>query len=238
MERDPRRIVAVETSGQTGSVALATTGGRVLCSAGPLGVQAHASELMPALERLLRDTGWSPDSITDVFVSIGPGSFTGLRVGVSLARTLAWAIGARIVAVPTLDSLACNALCLGHPPRNLAVLLDAKSARVFCAAFELHDGAYRRTLEAQMSDPRAFLARCPRPLAVLGEGVARHPAAIVESGATVVDRDFWAGRAESVVRVGWGMAVAGQYTSGGDLLPCYIRRPEPEEKWEKRHASV
>ena len=237
METKPCRILAIETSGRAGSVALADACGQILASAGPLGVQAHASELMPAVERLLAEVGWKPDSITDVCVSIGPGSFTGLRVGVSVARTLAWSIGARIVAVPTLECLACNALSLDPPPPNLAVVLDAKSGRVFAAAFQLQGGGYVSAIDAQMDTPQGFLARCPRPLAVLGEGIPNHRQAILDRGATILDPALWWARAENVVRVGRVLSEAGRYTSAGDLLPHYIRRPDPEEKWQRSHGG-
>jgi len=238
MDPRTRRILAMETSGRTGSVALATTGGRVLSSAGPLGVQSHGSELMPAVEWILREVGWPADSLTDVLVSIGPGSFTGLRVGVSMARTLSWAVGTRTVAVPTLDCLACNALSLEEPPPDLAVLLHARSDRVFCAAYELRDGRYEQTSPTQMAEPRAFLAAYPRPLAVLGEGVPNHRQVILDSGAGILDSGLWSARAENVVRVGIALAEAGRYTPGGDLIPLYIRRPDPEEKWERLHGHA
>jgi tRNA threonylcarbamoyladenosine biosynthesis protein TsaB len=238
MDAVPCRILAIETSGRTGSVALATAGGQIIAAAGPLGVHAHASELMPAVDRMLADAGWPADSLTEVFVSTGPGSFTGLRIGVSVARTLSWAIGAKIVAVPTLECLACNALSLKPPPSNLAVILDAKGGRVFCGAFEFLDGRYVPTGDARMDVPQAFLARCPRPLVVLGEGIPNHRQAILDRGGAIVDSSLWAARAENVVRVGRRLAEAGQYTPGGDLLPCYVRRPDPEEKWERLHAKT
>ncbi len=197
----------------------------------------HASELMPVVAQLLAEQGWPGDSITDVFVSIGPGSFTGLRIGVTVARTLGWSIGARIVAVPTVDCLARNALAVTPPPPHVAVILDAKRSHIYTAAFDLHDGVCTKTVDADLADPREFLSRCPRPLAVLGEGIDYHRQAIDESGATVLEPECWPARAENVVRVGIELARAGWFTAPGDLVPLYIRRPEAEEKWEKLHGK-
>ena len=96
------RIIAVETSGRKGSVALA---------AGPLVVATrtfatnveHARELLPSVDSLVHEQGWTPRSLTQCHLSIGPGSFTGLRVAVTFARLLATASDVRICAVPTLD---------------------------------------------------------------------------------------------------------------------------------------
>ena len=246
MPEPSRRILALETSGRRGSAALATdaapaveagvaSGVRVVAAGQLSDDMRHASELMPTIDRLLKDQGWPADSITDVFVSIGPGSFTGLRIGVTIARTLGWSIGVRIVAVPTVDCLALNALGAEPPPSHAAVVLDAKRSQVYAAAFDLRDGVYTKTIDAHLADPREFFARCPRPLAVLGEGVPPHRPAIDESGVFVLDPGLWPGRAENVARVGLELADAGQFTPPGDLVPLYIRRPDVEEKWEKRH---
>lgn len=235
MPQRERRILAIETASRTGSAALATEAG-VAASARLVGQMSHAGELMPTIDTLLRERGWPADTLTDIFVSIGPGSFTGLRIGVTVARTLAWSVGARIVAVPTVDGLARNGLAAKPVPVNLAVVLDAKRAQVYAAAFELGGGTYEKVIDAHLAEPRAFLGRCPKPLAVLGEGIPYHQEAIDESGATLLGQHLWLPRAEHVYHAGMRLARAGQYTLGGELLPLYIRRPEAEEKWEKLHG--
>ena len=66
-------------------------------------MRRHAADFLPLIHGLLRDQNWPPSSLTHVFVSVGPGSFTGLRIGVTIARTLSWSIGARIVDAKTGD---------------------------------------------------------------------------------------------------------------------------------------
>lgn len=236
MPSSPQRILALETSGRTGSVAVGTGDG-VLATATLSATMKHAAELIPTVQRLLKRSGWATDELTEVFVSIGPGSFTGLRIAVTVARTLAWSTGARVVAVPTLDALAANALDLQPPPDHLAVVLDAKRSQVYTAAFELTGDAYIRTAEPVLADPSAFLAACPRPLAVLGEGIPYHREAIDAGGVRVLDQALWSGRGDNVLRVGLPLARDGEYTPAGDLVPLYIRRPEAEEKWKQLHPE-
>lgn len=236
MERE-RRILALETSGRRGSAAIGSDSGlRDVASIS--GEMRHAAELMPAVDALCRRHGWVPNTLTDVFVSIGPGSFTGLRIAVTIARTLAWSVGARIVAVPTLDCIARNALDAAPRPQHVAVVLDAKRSQVYAAAFAMRGDGCRRTHDACLLAPAEFLARCPRPLAVLGEGVAYHRPAIDAAGVTVLDPELWPGRAEHVLNVGLELAEAAQFTAPGDLIPLYIRRPEAEEKWETLHPPT
>jgi tRNA threonylcarbamoyladenosine biosynthesis protein TsaB len=235
MQPGSRRILVIETSGRIGAAALADQAGVVAKQTLP-GAMRHAGELMPAIDAMLRSQGWPADSISDVFISVGPGSFTGLRVGVTVGRTLAWSINARVVAVPTVDSLALNALETDQSTPNLAVILDAKQARVFAAAFELRDGTCSKLIDAHIVEPGEFLARCPRPLAVLGEGITHHRQAVDASGAIVLPEPLWWPRVEQVYLVGKRMADAGRFTPANDLLPLYLRRPEAEEKWEKLHG--
>ena len=156
--------LAIETSGASGSVAIGR--GRNL-----LGAQrftrprAHAAEFLPSIETLCREHGIKPAEIAWVFVSAGPGSFTGLRIGITAARTLALAVGARIVALPTLEVIAQNALDLAEPPPRVAVMLDAKRARVYTATF---------SLVAQHDRNNGSRVACPSP-ASSGAGMCPEP---------------------------------------------------------------
>jgi len=235
MAEREQRILVIETSSRVGSVAIATESDLVRAERLP-GLMRHAGELMPAIDGMLKQADWPADSLTDAYVSIGPGSFTGLRIAVTVARTLAWSIGARIVAVPTVDGLSRNVLSATPRPEHVAVILDAKQAQVFAAAFTLRNGQYEKVIDAHMAPPADFLARCPRPLAVLGEGIPYHRPAIDAAGVAVLNEDLWCPRAEHVLTIGRILARAGRFTPGGELLPLYIRRPEAEEKWERLHG--
>src|SRR2546423_9728863 len=132
------RAVALETSGRTGSVALAADGA-ILCEEQFAHGLRHAAGIVPIIDRLCRGQGWSPREVEEIYVSSGPGSFTGLRIGITVARTLAFATGARTVAVPTAEVLARNA-----PPgsQNVVIVLDAKREQIFTATFA-NDGTGR-----------------------------------------------------------------------------------------------
>jgi tRNA threonylcarbamoyladenosine biosynthesis protein TsaB len=226
------RIVAIETSSRRGSVAIAV-GPDLIATAEFTADLRHAVELLPSIDRLCRNAGWPPASIEQVHVSIGPGSFTGLRVAVTAARHLALAVGARIVAVPSLAVIAENA-CL--QPR-VAVILDAKRRQVYAGLFERRGQGHVALGPPVLAEPGPWLAAIPRPLAVIGEGIAYHRAAIDAAGVFVIEEKLWLPRAESVHRLGWQLASAGRFTPAGELVPLYLRRPEAEEIWEQRHAN-
>ncbi|MFH1417389.1 MAG: tRNA (adenosine(37)-N6)-threonylcarbamoyltransferase complex dimerization subunit type 1 TsaB [Planctomycetota bacterium] len=229
------RSVAIETSGRKGSAALGL-GPELVAEAGfPTDVE-HARELIPAIDALCRRLGWPPETLDRCYLSIGPGSFTGLRVAVTFARHLELAVGVRICAVPTLDVIACNCADLDTPPANLAVVLDAKRRQVFAGVFEYGAGRYRRVDGPHLIEPARLIEGSPNPLAVCGEGIKYHREAIDRTHAQTLEESLWWPRAANVHQLGWELAEEGRFTSARDLTPLYVRRPEVEEVWEKRHG--
>src|SRR5438045_5972013 len=93
------RALAVETSGRIGSVALAENGVVLAGETFPHGLQ-HAAHLLPMIDQMCAARSWRPRDLEHLYVSAGPGSFTGLRIGITLCKTIAFATGAKIVAVP------------------------------------------------------------------------------------------------------------------------------------------
>jgi tRNA threonylcarbamoyladenosine biosynthesis protein TsaB len=230
------RALALETSGRTGSVAAVENGAVVAEEQFPHGLQ-HAAEIIPIIDRLCRARDWSPQQIEEIYVSAGPGSFTGLRVGVTVAKTLAFATGARVVAVATAEVLARNA-----PPdwQNLVIVLDAKRDQVFAATFA-NDGSGRPIVRepAGLDSLAAVLSRTPRPVHLLGEGIPHHQKFIPadDRGVIVTPPESWRARAAAVAEVGYAMARRGEFADPDRLTPIYVRRPEAEEKFEARAAS-
>src|SRR5262245_50788842 len=103
------RILAIETSGQRGSIAILNSQGDSLSTLGQTILAADcrtAQSLAPALKSLLADAGWPSKSVELVAVAVGPGSFTGLRIGVTTAKAFAYAVGAQVIGINTLAVLA------------------------------------------------------------------------------------------------------------------------------------
>jgi tRNA threonylcarbamoyladenosine biosynthesis protein TsaB len=166
-------------------------------------------------------------------VSVGPGSFTGLRIGVTAAKTIAFATGAKLIAVPTTRVLLANA-----PPdaREAVIVLDAKRGQIFTARFVCDDGNGDAEGDWSEAEPEhldtlaAVLSRCGRPMHLIGEGLPYHAPAAQEDGVVVTPESTWQARAAAVAALGDGKAAAGEFTDPFRLTPVYVRRPEPEEK--------
>ena len=229
------RGLAIETSGRVGSIAAAEDGRAVAEEQFSHGLK-HAAGIVPIIDRLCAARGWRPGDVEEIYVSAGPGSFTGLRVGITVAKTLALATGARVVAVPTVEVLARNAPA-GWA--NLVIVLDAKRGQIFTAGFANEGGRPVSRQPAQLSTLAEMLARTPRPVYLLGEGLPYHEAAIPAGDAGVLRAppETWQGRASVVAALGAEMARAGHFADAARLTPTYIRKPEAEEKYEERQEA-
>ena len=136
-----RRILAIETSGRHGSVATlcgGVDGSRLIHQIALGGEQRTAQALAPAIQSLLRESDWSPSSVELVAVAVGPGSFTGLRIGVTTAKAFAYAVGAEVIGINTLVALAHQSPALNGP---LWAVLDAQRQELFAAKFVRDDVA-------------------------------------------------------------------------------------------------
>lgn len=234
--------LAFETSSALGEVALGR-GADVIAIRTMSGPRMHAREFVPAIASLCAEHDVRPEMIRFVFVSSGPGSFTGLRIGVTAARMLGLASNAALVAAPTLEVIAQNALDapgvmnVDVPPQRVVVVLDAKRSRVYAAAFVLDGARYKPATDPVETEPGPFLAEqlnLDKSCAVLGEGVDYHRAAVEASAALILPAPLYQPRAVTVYRLGVKRVGEGYAPGWRDLLPTYIRPPEAEEKWAER----
>lgn len=225
------RALAIETSGRVGSVAVVEGDRLVAEETFPHGLK-NAAGIVPILDRLVRARGWTPRDVQQLYLSIGPGSFTGLRIGVTLAKTMALVTGAKLVAVPTVQVLAANAPA---DARHLIIVLDAKRDQVFTARFERGPRGWIEREPAHLDNLSAMLTRSPRPVWLLGEGIPYHEKFVPreDAGVFLSPTDTWQARASIVARLGMKMAADQQFTDPFQLTPLYVRKPEAEEKYDQ-----
>lgn len=229
--------LALETSGSVGSVALGR-GGDVLGSLTFASAKRHATDLLPSMARLCHEHDIGPADLECVYVSIGPGSFTGLRIGLAAARALALARGLKVIGVPSLDVTAQNALEAAPPADRVVVLIDAKRQCVFAATYERRGATYLALNRPREVPPEDYLSRQPPGCAVLGEGVAIHREAIARAGVRILPEDLHRPRAERLLALGAARAARKDFDDPRMLVPLYVRRPEAEEKLEAKQNQV
>jgi tRNA threonylcarbamoyladenosine biosynthesis protein TsaB len=232
------KLLAVETSGFEGSIALVDDGQlveeRLLQTEG----RRHAQTLVVEVNELLQQHGLASSRIDAVAVSVGPGSFTGLRVGVVFAKVFAWVNQAQLVAVDTLRAIAQRATA--QPP-VVTVISDAQRGEVFINRYVWDAGAAVRQPEGDIrivavTDLVAGLSD-QQDVAVSGPGLEKFGNEFPDSN-LLLDAGLWKPRASAVAEVGSQMLASGQVADIVTLEPFYLRRSYAEEKRKPHPGDV
>jgi tRNA threonylcarbamoyladenosine biosynthesis protein TsaB len=241
-------ILAFDTSGKGGSVALLRRS-EVLVELTLDPLERSAKTLAPAIALMLAEQGILAGEIGLVATTVGPGSFTGLRIGVTTAKTFAYAVGAEVMGVSTLEAIACQA---GIPVPNegeLHAVLDAQRKELFLARFgradsdvspplggmlpiELPKELTLESLDATCGaivSAETWLSSLQSGTAVTGSGLKKWMDRI-PSGVAVVPAEKWEPRAATVGRLAWRDYSRGRRDDMWKLAPVYLRLSYAEEK--------
>jgi tRNA threonylcarbamoyladenosine biosynthesis protein TsaB len=220
------RILALETTETIGGVAAALDG-KLLAELQLNPLKRSAAALAPAMRELLKTVGWRPGDVQLVAVTIGPGSFTGLRVGVTTAKTFAYAVGAEVLGVDTLQVIAA-----GVPAETPAVsaAMDAQRGDVVAQRFCRNASGWIEPAGPQeLLAVNAWLAGLTPGTAAAGPILEKLSGRLPE-GVSAVDAQYWHPRAAGVARLAAWLYAAGRRDDVWSLVPRYSRRSAAEEK--------
>ncbi len=193
-----------------------------------------AQSLVPAMGQMLDAVGWQPADVQLVAVARGPGSFTGLRIGITAAKTFAYAAGCHILGVDTLETIAAD---VPEPFKSLSVAVDAQRGEVVARLFRRGDDGWFGPVEsAKLIAIESWLANLPPETPVAGP-VLRKLAEVIPSHVHVLDAIHWPAKASQVARLAERLYGKGQRDDPFALVPHYSRRSAAEEKWAQRHES-
>jgi tRNA threonylcarbamoyladenosine biosynthesis protein TsaB len=230
-------ILALETATAACSTALATPTGELLAERVELEGPAHTRVLLPQVHAVLGEAGVDIASVETVLVGLGPGAFTGLRIGVATARGLALAGETRLGGVPTLTALALalSAAAESEGADRFVPLVDARRRELFAACYE-RDGGGVRPCSGLAVVPGAeldgYLAQFPGAVAG-GDGAVLYAASL--PGATVTAGAVVAPTAAMIARA-WVSDVPDRREGMDAVLPIYGREPDAV-RWSERRPA-
>lgn len=226
--------LGVETSGMIGAVALRRAGQTVESVSLQQAGRRHAQTLIAEVDAMLRRAGVTSQQLEVVAASIGPGSFTGLRVGVVFAKTLAYAIGCRLAAVDTFRAIA--AACPTEVS-EVFVVSDAQRGDLFVGRYSLGDrtSGPARIGEIAIESAGSFCQRLQELTASRSNIAITGPAATtvqatLPPSVRILASDLQHPRAEFIAELGERQALAGELSDPWQLEPFYLRRSAAEEK--------
>ncbi len=229
-------ILGIETSTKTGSVAVLSKKGVVAQYCLNIEV-THSERLMTMVDRVLDDAGMTISQLDGFAVAVGPGSFTGLRIGLSTVKGLVIALNRPVAAVPTLLALAWN---IPYPAHPVCAMLDARKNEVYAACYASDGYALRQTMSEAAIPLSRLGSHITGKTIFTGEAAYIHRKEIESlfgNQALIAPRTVVLPSAATVAELGLEMINSGKYADPDSLVPLYIRRPEAEVAWEKRTKS-
>lgn len=232
------KILALESSAVTASVAVAEDE-KLLAQSFQNSGLTHSATLMPMVADLLKNTGLTLDEMDVIAVAAGPGSFTGVRIGVAAAKGLAWPGDKPCAPCSTLESMAWQCAHLGG---EICAAMDARRNQVYCARFLAENGALKRLTPDRamgLDELEAEVQASGKPQTLVGDGA--HLAQKVLEGqglpCALMPPHLLYQTAWGVARCALRMAQAGELVSAAAMAPSYHRLSQAERERNERLAT-
>lgn len=231
------RLLAIDTSTRCLSVAIRDEDG-IIAERSFIHNMKHSSLLLTTISDCLKLAHTSIEAIDGFAVSLGPGSFTGLRIGVATMKGLAFSLKKPIVGIPTLDVLAEN---VGPTTYRISPILDAKRGQVYGSIYRFSGQKLKRLTDYLVIGIDELLKKVGTKSIFLGEGLTKYQDVIRGKRgrlAIFAHRDLWFPRASVVAKYGLQRLKAGKADCTYDLVPLYLRPSEAEEKLTSKRIKM
>lgn len=233
------KILAIETSAKSVSAAVVENGVPLASAYQNMGL-THSRTLMPLVDGMLSAAGLRVQDMDLLAAANGPGSFTGLRIGVSALKGLAWALEKPCCGVSTLAAMARN---LAHMEGLIICAMDARRNQVYNALFLAHDGVLTRQCPDRaigLAELAEEIKNRPEPKFVVGDGAGLCYNHLLEQDVPcrMVPPQLVMQNAVGVALAAEEMAAAGQVTTARDLVPVYLRLSQAERERLARGLKI
>lgn len=219
------RILALETTERIGSVAVLQQD-ELLREVRLDPAVRTASSLAPAIEEILKEVGWKPGDLELVAVNQGPGSFTGLRQGITMAKALAFSLGIEVLGTNTLESIGCGA---PQDVEELHVAIDAQRQQVFAGILQRNDAGKLSLVQPLAILDNAEWLEALKPGMFVSGPVLSKLAKQLPAGVNVLPAESWAPTASAVGKLAFSAYQAGERQDLFAFLPEYHRLSAAEE---------
>jgi len=230
------KILAFDTSGLSLTAALVEND-IIVSEETSLTRETHARHIMPVLEGILYSAGINLSAVDMIAVSRGPGSFTGLRIGLGVAKGLSYALTLPVVGVSTLDALAWP---LRKALKRVFVLMDARRGEVYSASYLFCEGRISEKTDEVVCSPEQAIMGAEDGDVFCGSGASVY----FERIEGVLGKKIFPVNPDSVVRASDIALIAAEYVQlnicadASSIVPVYLRRSEAEINYEVRNPSV
>ena len=228
------KVLGIDTSAVVCSVALVSEDETVVSRTVSEGL-THSETLLPLVKEILDESGFRISELDGIAISNGPGSFTGLRIGISTVKGLAICHDLPCIGVSTIEALAMNAL--NYEGAIVCPVMDARRGEFYNGLFRVKDRALVRLCEdrAVHGDKIAEELSCYENVLILGDGAEKFIQQKPDFAQAIAPSDLRFQSGDSVARLGIRMMRSGCSFSCKELSPKYLRLPQAEREWNARN---
>ena len=218
-------VMGIDSSTQVNTIAL-LQGGQLLCEAVLNTRKNHSQRLMPMIDTLLKEAELGIENVDGVAVSLGPGSFTGLRIGMATGKALAWSLSKPLVGISSLDGIAFNAQGVTG---TICPILNARRNQVYTAIYKMNKGELEKTSDYMAVEPMELIKQLQNheQVTLLGDGIEEFISIFTESlgdRLVIPSSANRLPRASHIAYLGWKRLLKGEEDDVINLAPLYIRK--------------
>jgi len=213
------KILALETSTKYLGVAIAENE-KILASFHDKGELKHSAHLIPSIDGILKKCQLRLKDISAIAISIGPGSFTGLRIGVATVKALNLALGIPVIAIPTLEVIAYN--FINEKEKILCPLIDAKKKKVYSCLYKVNNDILHPKTGYMLTDIEDLLKKIKHPTLLFGDAIKLYFSEIKKNKNITITENDWFPKAQKVASLAFKKAVKKKFSNPDKLVPMYL----------------
>ncbi len=230
------RVLGIDTSTSCGSVGLVENG-EIICDYLLKIPVTHSERILAAIELVLKEARCPIEQIDAWAIALGPGSFTGLRIGVSTIKGLAFATRKPVTGVSTLDVLASQ---IPPAPYLICPVLDARKQEVYAAFYRFEKNLMSRVSDYQAIKPEDLVKKIKEETIFLGDGAKKYREFFLNSLSSLAlfpPAPFHLPHGSMVAKLGFEQLQKGESLDLSAFGPIYVRPSEAEIKWQEKHSA-
>lgn len=223
------KILAIDTSTASGGIALLEDD-QLIAELATCTQKTHAERLLPLIETLLGGINTKIEGVDGFALTTGPGSFTGLRIGLATIKGLAWSLNKPVVGVSTLEALAMN---IPYSDKPICPILDARKKEVYAGIYKCNDNQSTCIMDDTAISPQLLIERIKEPTIFIGDGVNVYRDVIkntLKDLAIFAPPHLWSIRALNIGLLAWNMFKKGGAGDSKNVNLNYLRASEAEIK--------
>jgi tRNA threonylcarbamoyladenosine biosynthesis protein TsaB len=220
------RLLILETSGRIGWVAIGQ-GPELLASRKLDDGRRNARDLAPAVHELLECQNWQTSDLAGVIINVGPGRYTGLRVGIMAAKTLSYATGCALLGIESFAAVACQT---PSELNRIDVVGDAQQDKIYHQPFARENNGWKALAPLAIRSFPQWVADLPGKCWVTGPGLTKWANKLSEAVSRLAE-EVWDPKPQSLLKLGFARFLAGERDDPFSLEPLYLRPSSAEEQW-------